>query len=107
MNSKNVKLVVFVPTSYADKIREVLGKEGAGVIGNYDFCTFSTAGTGRFRGNEQSNPVIGHSEKYESVAEERIETIVPREIINEVIAKVKAIHPYEEVVFDIYPLEDY
>ncbi len=98
---------MFVPTSHADMIREVLGKAGAGTIGNYNFCSFSTKGVGRFRGNEKSNPIIGYSEEYESVEEERIETVVPREIINEVVAKVKVAHPYEEVAFDIYPLEDY
>lgn len=107
MLSENVKLVVFVPISHTEIIRETLGKAGAGKIGNYDFCSFSSRGTGRFRGNEKSNPVIGKSRKYESVEEERIEVVVPREILKEVIQKVKNVHPYEEVAFDIYSLEDF
>ncbi len=107
MNSKNVKLVVFVPLSHADIIRQALGEVGAGKIGNYDFCSFSSKGTGRFRGNEKSNPAIGKSGQYESVEEERIEVVVPRLILKEVIEKVKAVHPYEEVAFDIYPVENY
>ncbi len=106
MQSKNVKLVVFVPLTHADIVRQALGEAGAGKIGNYDFCSFSSRGTGRFRGNELSNPVIGEKGKYESVEEERIEVIVPREILKEVIEKMKSVHPYEEVVFDIYPIEN-
>ncbi len=106
MNTKNVKLVVFVPLSHADVVRQALGEAGAGKIGNYDFCSFSSRGIGRFRGNEKSNPSVGEANRYESVEEDRIEAIVSREILKEVIEKVKAVHPYEEVAFDIYPLED-
>ena len=107
MSSSNVKLVIFTPLSHANIVREALGKAGAGKIGNYDFCSFSTVGTGRFKGNENSNPAIGESMKHESVEEERIEVVVPRNILKNVIEVVKAVHPYEEVAFDIYPLEDY
>ncbi len=106
METKNVKLVIFVPLSHADVVRKALGEAGAGKIGNYDFCSFSSRGTGRFRGNEKSNPVIGEVGEYETVEEEKIEAIVPREILKEVIEKVKSVHPYEEVAFDIYPLEN-
>ena len=106
MQSKNVKLVVFVPLSHADIIRTALGEIGAGKIGNYDFCSFSTRGIGRYRGNENSNPTIGKSGEHESVEEERIEVVVPRTILKDVIEKMKSVHPYEEVAFDLYPLED-
>jgi hypothetical protein len=106
MNTENVKLVVFVPISHANVVRQTLGEARAGKIGNYDFCSFSSRGTGRFMGNENSNPTIGKSGEYESVEEERIEVVVPREILKEVIEKMKAAHPYEEVAFDIYPIEN-
>ena len=106
METKNVKLVVFVPLSHADIVRQALGEVGAGKIGNYDFCSFSSRGTGRFRGNEKSNPAVGEANKYEIVEEERIEVVVPREILKKVIEKVKLVHPYEEVAFDIYALEN-
>ena len=105
MKSKNVKLVVFTPLTHADVVREALGNAGAGKIGNYDFCSFSTRGIGRFRGNENSNPAIGNALKYEQVEEEKIEVVVPRTILNDVIDAVKKVHPYEEVAFDVYPLE--
>jgi hypothetical protein len=107
MMNKNVKLVVFVPLSHSDIVRQALGDAGAGKIGNYDFCSFSSRGIGRFRGNEKSNPVIGKAGEYESVEEDRIEVVLPRAILNEVIEKMKSVHPYEEVAFDVYSLEDF
>ena len=106
MQSLNIKLVIFVPLSHADIVRKALGEAGAGKIGNYDYCSFSSKGVGRFRGNENSNPAVGEAGKYESAEEERIEVVVPREILKKVIEKVKEAHPYEEVAFDVYPLED-
>jgi hypothetical protein len=106
MNTKYVKFVVFVPLSHADIVRKALGEAGAGKIGNYDFCSFSSRGIGRFRGNEKTNPAIGKAGEHEVVEEERIEAIVPREILKGVLEKVKSVHPYEEIAFDIYPLEN-
>jgi hypothetical protein len=105
MKSQKVKIVVFVPESHSDLVRETLGKAGAGKIGNYAYCTFSSKGFGRFKPEDGSNPHIGEVGKYEEVVEERIETICSRENLKEVIIKVKKVHPYEEVAFDIYPLE--
>ena len=104
--TQNVKLVVFTPIAYGDIIRKALGEAGAGKIGNYDFCSFSSRGVGRFKGNEKSNPTIGEAGKYEEVEEERIEVIVPRVILEKAIRAVKKVHPYEEVAFDIYPIEN-
>lgn len=106
MTTANVKLVVFTPIAYGDIVRKALGKAGAGKIGNYDSCSFSSRGVGRFCGNEKSNPTIGKAGQYEEVEEERIEVIVPREILEKVIRAVKKVHPYEEVAFDIYPIEN-
>ena len=106
MQTKNVKLVIFTPLSHSDIVREVLSNAGAGKIGNYEFCSFSTRGVGRFKGNEKSNPTIGKSGAYEAAEEEKIEVVVPRTILKDAIEAVKKVHPYEEVAFDIYPLED-
>lgn len=105
MDSTNIKLVVFVPTSHADKVREALATAGAGKMGNYDLCSFSSIGVGRFRGNENSHPAVGNPGKLEMVEEERIEVLVPRAILKEVVEAMKAAHPYEEVAFDIYTVE--
>jgi hypothetical protein len=99
-----VKIVVFAPTSHADKIREALAVSGGGHIGNYDYCSFSSKGTGRFRGGEGTDPFIGEPGKIEEADEERIETICPSEKLDEVLAAVKKAHPYEEPAIDVYPL---
>lgn len=105
-SDRNVKIVVFVPISHADVVRQAFGEAGAGKIGNYDFCSFSSRGIGRFKGNENSNPHCKAGE-YEAVEEEtNQEVVVPRGILKDVVEKMKAAHPYEEVAFDIYPLEN-
>lgn len=106
MQTKNVKLVVFTPLEHGDLVRKALGEAGAGKMGEYDFCSFSSIGTGRFRGSENSNPAIGTAGVYESVEEERIEVLVPREILVDVLKAVRAVHPYQEMAFDVYPVED-
>jgi hypothetical protein len=106
MESRNVKLVVHVPVSHADIVRKALGEAGAGRIGNYDFWSFSTRGIGRSHGNEKSNPYNAKAGDFEVVEEDRIEVTMPRAILNEVVEKMKAVHPYEEVTCDIYPIEN-
>jgi hypothetical protein len=106
MDSKNVKIVVFVPESHSDILREVIGNSGAGKIGNYSHCTFSSKGTGRFKPEQGAHPNIGEIGKLESVLEERIEFVCERSIVPKVISEIKKAHPYEEVAFDIYPLEE-
>lgn len=104
MEFKFVKIAVFVPTTHADKVRAALAESGGGHIGNYDCCSFSVRGIGRFRGLEDSKPFIGEVGKIEEVEEEKIETICPREKLDEILAAIKEVHPYEEPAIDIYPL---
>lgn len=104
MEFKNIKIVVYVPETHAKAVRDILGESGAGHIGNYDFCSFSVKGVGRFKPLAGSEPFIGEIGEIEEVAEERIETICPFEKLEEVLALVKAVHPYEEPVIDVYPL---
>jgi len=104
--SKNVKIVVFVPESYADVVREAMGKSGGGRIGNYTFCSFSSRGIGRFKPEDGARPTTGEVGKFESAQEERIEIVCSRDILNDVIIAMRKVHPYEEIAFDIYPLEE-
>lgn len=99
-----VKLVVFVPEADADKVRQALGEAGAGKIGKYTFCSFSTKGTGRFKPGEGASPAIGEVGKLEEVAEERIEVACEKDQVAEIMTAIKKVHPYEEVVIDIYPM---
>lgn len=106
MECKYFKIVIFVPGSHADKIREVLAEAGCGHIGNYDFCSFSTKGIGRFRPLDGAKPFIGEAGKIEEVEEEKIETICPREKLETVVVALKKAHPYEEPAIDIYQLRN-
>lgn len=106
MDFNRVKITTTVPPENADAVREALGKAGAGVIGNYSFCSFSVVGTGYFMPNENANPHIGQANKLETMEEERIEVVCDRNNAKQVIAALKAAHPYEEVIVDIVPLLD-
>ena len=79
MKTESVKIVVFVPETHTDIVREVMGKAGAGKIGNYTSCSFSTKGIGRFKPEQGASPHIGEVGKSEKVVEERIETVCSRE----------------------------
>lgn len=100
------KLVVFVPIDYVNTVRGALGNVGAGYIGNYSHCTFNTPGTGTFLPLEGTNPFIGEKGKLEEVDEVRLETIFPSTIQLKVIRALLKAHPYEEVAYDIYPLDN-
>ncbi|WP_045517681.1 Nif3-like dinuclear metal center hexameric protein [Neobacillus niacini] len=104
--TKLKKLVVFTPTSHAEEIRKVLGGIGAGFIGNYSHCSFSADGTGRFLPGENTNPYIGAQGQLEQVDEVRIETIVPENLLKRAVNAVVKAHPYEEVAYDVYPVEN-
>lgn len=99
-----VKLVVFVPETHADIVRRAMGEAGAGVVGDYKFCTFSIKGVGRFIPLETAHPTIGKIGKMEEVIEERIETVCYKRDLKKIIKAIKNVHPYEEVALDVYPL---
>ena len=100
------KIAVFVPRDYSEQVREALGASGAGFIGNYSHCTFSSNGTGRFLPREHTNPFIGTAGELEAVGEEKIETIVDEHKLQTVVSAMMKAHPYEEVAYDIYPLSN-
>lgn len=100
----NRKLVVFVPREALDKVRTALFDAGAGRIGEYEHCSWYAAGTGTYLGGERSSPTIGERGKEQRVSELRLETVYPEERHDDVIAALRAAHPYEEPAFDIYPL---
>ena len=99
------KVVVFVPEESVDAVRDSMSRAGAGWIGNYSDCSFMVKGTGTFRPLENTNPYIGTHGVLEKVDEYRLETIVPQKDLNRVISAMIDAHPYEEVAYDIYPLQ--
>lgn len=102
---KRYKIVMYVPSSHAEALREAVGKAGAGRIGKYSFCTFTLKGVGRFRPEAGANPAIGEVGKLEAVEEERIETVCSEENLKDVLRAIKEVHPYEEPATDVYPIE--
>lgn len=100
------KLVVFVPYEHANVIREALANAGAGHIGNYSHCTFNSEGTGTFQPEVGADPFLGEVGKLEHANEMKIETIFPATIQNKVISSLLKAHPYEEVAYDIYSLDN-
>ena len=100
------KIVTFVPASHLENVRENLFNSGAGNVGNYDKCSFVLEGVGSFRGNENSNPFIGEKNKLSLEKEIRLELIFEAIHETQIITALKQNHPYEEVAFDIYQLEN-
>jgi len=100
------KLVVFVPRDAAAPVRAAIAEAGAGAIGRYDHCSFTTQGEGRFRPLDGADPAIGTIGSIEVVAEDRLEAILPRQLRTAVVAAMRAAHPYEEPAHDIIELAD-
>ena len=101
-----VKLVVFCPMDTADAVRSAMFAAGAGQVGNYSECSFSSAGSGTFRPGDGTDPHIGQSGgAREQVSELRIEVEVPRWKLSAVVGAMKDAHPYEEVAHDIIPVQ--
>ena len=100
------KVVTFVPATAVDQVAGAMTAAGGGIIGNYDACSFRVQGTGTFRGNPRSSPRVGTRGRFERVEEVRLEMLVDQHNLRAVLEAMKRTHPYEEVAFDIYPLEN-
>jgi len=105
-HARQVKLVTFVPDTHLARLREALSEAGAGVIGSYAHCSFSTPGTGTFRPGNSTNPFSGTKGAVNEEPERRFETLVPKSRLAGVLDALFAAHPYEEVAYDIIPLEN-
>jgi len=101
-----VKLVWFVPADALDATRDAVFDAGAGRIGDYARCSWYTAGTGTFLGDDGTEPAVGESGREEHVPELRVETVVPAHLLEDVVAALRLAHPYEEPAYDVYALVD-
>ena len=101
-----LKLVVYIPVDFGEEVAESLFAAGAGDVGEYDQCSFRTFGKGTFRPGAGTSPFVGEPGRREWVEEMRLEVIVPRENLERVIRKLHQVHPYEEVAYDLIPLEN-
>ena len=101
-----VKLVTFVPEGYLAKVRDAVCEAGAGVIGDYTYCTFGAAGKGTFLPGSESNPFLGQKQRLNEEPEIRFETVAPRARLSEVVAALRNAHPYETPAYDVVVLEN-
>ncbi|HHU76381.1 MAG TPA: Nif3-like dinuclear metal center hexameric protein [Firmicutes bacterium] len=98
------KLVTFVPGGFIDDVRDAICHAGAGWIGNYSHCTYQLSGTGTFLPREGAKPFIGEKGTLEKVDEFRLETVIHKKNRDKIVRALLAAHPYEEVAYDLYPL---
>jgi hypothetical protein len=96
------KLVWFVPSGHLRSTRDAVFAAGAGWIGEYSRCSWATLGEGTFFGGEGTAPTVGEAGRDETVAEYRVETVVPAAKLDAVISALRRAHPYEEPAFDVY-----
>lgn len=99
-----VKFTTYVPHEFEGVVRDALFQSGAGNIGSYSDCSFNTSGEGTFKASNTCTPFVGKINELHFEPETKIETILPIYKISEALKKVKSVHPYEEVAYDIYPL---
>lgn len=104
--SNQFKIVVFVPEKNLEQVSQAVFSAGAGIIGEYEDCSFRLKGEGTFKGSEKANPAIGRKNVLEKVEEVRLEFIVDNWNLSKVISSLLKVHPYEEPAYDIYPLKN-
>ena len=100
------KLIVFVPLTHKEIVKEKLFSAGAGRQGSYDSCCFEILGQGQFRPLKNANPYLGKVDEIEFVEEARVEFLCSEDKIKEIIRVLRKTHPYEEPAFDVIKLEN-
>ena len=100
------KLVTFCPEAHAEEVRLAMFSAGAGNIGNYAECSYNGTGIGTFKAGEGTKPFVGELGKQHHEPEVRIETIYPIELEQQILAALVETHPYEEVAYDLYSLNN-
>ncbi len=100
------KLAIFVPNAYAEHVRNAIFERGAGAIGNYSECSFNVSGEGTFKAGKGSHPFVGERGKRHIEPETKIECIVTRNIAGKIIEAAREAHPYEEMAYDIFTLDN-
>lgn len=101
------KLSFFVPTQSKEEVKTALFDIGVGKYKNYDSCSFETLGTGQFRPINEANPHIGSLGNVERVEEYKIEMICDDSLIKDAVKTLKQSHPYEEVAYEVFKLEEF
>jgi dinuclear metal center YbgI/SA1388 family protein len=105
-NELLIKLSVFVPLGYEDRVREAISRVGAGIIGNYSDCSFSVRGQGTYKPGTGAQPWRGVAAELHRLSESRLEMVVPESLVAAALEAMQAVHPYEEVAYDLYALKN-
>jgi len=100
------KLVTFCPEASLESVKRAIYNAGSGEIGNYSNCSFSVSGTGTFKANNDAQPFVGEIGEVHSENETRIEVVFPSHLQSQVVNALRKAHPYEEVAYDVYSLEN-
>ena len=100
------KIAVFVPHEHVEAVAAAMTRAGAGAIGDYEGCSYRTEGVGTFTPLEGSTPAIGTKGKRETVREIKLEMILPSWKLSNVVSAMLSAHPYEEVAYDVFALEN-
>lgn len=104
LSGQHVKMQIFVPVEYSDRVRVAIGEAGGGKMGNYSHCVSVTRSTGYFMPLKGAKPAIGEMGKLEKVEEDKLEFICERYEVEKIMREVEKVHPYEEIACDIIPL---
>ena len=100
------KLVTYTIPENVEQVRNALFDAGAGKIGNYDDCSFTSQGIGSYMGNENSNPEIGERFEFVEAQEIKIEVTFEKHLQNKILKALLKNHVYEEVAYEIYDLQN-
>jgi len=100
------KLAVFCPETHAAELQNALFEAGAGSIGNYTECSFSSTGTGTFKASHEASPFVGQLGERHQEAEKKVEVILPNYLLSKVLSAMLEAHPYEEVAYDVLAIEN-
>ncbi|MDO8549928.1 MAG: Nif3-like dinuclear metal center hexameric protein, partial [Ignavibacteria bacterium] len=106
LKSIQYKLIIFVPYSHLEKVANTIFENGGGIIGEYSHCGFRTKGEGSFKGSEKTSPSIGKKLNYETIDEVKLEVLIDSWKLKKILSAVRKVHPYEEIAYDVYPLNN-
>lgn len=101
------KIEFYVPESHLETVKSAMFETGAGKLGNYDSCSWQTAGEGQYRPGEGSRPFLGEQGKLETLVEYKVEMVCAEECVHAVIEAMKQAHPYEEVAYSVIRKEPF
>lgn len=100
------KLNYYVPVAAKEKTKQALFDIGVGMFDNYESCSWETLGVGQFKPVGNANPNIGELDRLETLEEYKIEFICSDELIHQAVKTLKEAHPYEEVAYEVFKMED-